>query len=101
MYRERFKDFHDLASGCRMKNLDESTIRLAKKHLLPNQTETNKTTVVIKHHLGKEITTERTIRFDDQKKEFYIFYKCSKYWVQPVKRPLNKHDMALYKWKVF
>ena len=101
MFREHFDDFHEVASGCEKKNPSENTIKLAKKYLLPNQNATNKVTVVVNTFRGEKITTERIIRFDEDKKEFYIFYNCSKYWVQPIREPLNKHDPALYKWKTY
>jgi len=101
MYREHFDNFHDVGINCEKKNPSENTIKLAKKYLLPNQTAINKTTVVVNRWNGKEITAERTIRFDKKKREFYIFYECSKYWVQPIREPLNKHDPALYYWTVY
>jgi len=101
MYNKRFEDFHDLAAGCNKKKPGENTIKLAKKYLLPHQNKTNKTTVIIRKFQGKKIITERIIRFDEKIQEFYIFHECSKYWVQPVREPLNKHDPALYKWKAY
>ena len=101
MYSEHFNDFHEVTVDCKKKNPSENTIKLAKKYLLPNQNETNKTTVIIREFEGDKITVERTIRFDKDKKEFYILYNCSKYWIQPVREPLNEHDPALYKWKAY
>ena len=101
MYSEHFNDFHEVASGCEKKNPNENTIKLAKKFLLPNQNATNKTTVIIKKFQDKKITVERIIRFNEKTQEFYIFYNCLKYWVQPIREPLNMHDPALYKWTIY
>jgi hypothetical protein len=99
MYKERFEDFHDIAVGCKKKNPSKNTIKLAKKYILPNQDKTTKITVIVNKR--KEITVERNIRFDENQKEFYIFYDCSKYWIRPVSEPLNYDDPALYEWTIF
>ena len=101
MYKEHPDDFHDVAILCEKKNLSKITIELVRKHLIPYQDDTYKPTVIVWKWRNKEKTVKRAIRFDEDEQEFYIFYDCRKYWVQPVRTPLNEYDTELNQWTVY
>ena len=108
MYTEHSDDFHEVSVFCKKKHPDDDLIELVKKHLIPYQKD-YKPSIIVNIYIGEDEygfkkkkvkTVKRNIRFDKGEKEFYIFYKCYKYWVEPVRIPCNEHDNAIMKWTV-
>ena len=110
MYHQHSDSFHELSVTSKKHNPSDLTIELALKYLIPHQNSYNKTEIIV----GKEIVEdnfgikrkqnkiiERNIRFDKDEREFYIFYDNFKFWVRPVREPMNSEDKNLYKWTIF
>ena len=108
IYQEHPEWFHELANTIKH-NPSQNTINLALEYLISYQCEIDKTEVIV----GEEIFVDkfglkvrqpkiikRTIRFDSTEREFYIYYDGLKYYVKPVREPLNQEDMNLYKWTI-
>jgi len=101
--------FHGLAHTSKKHEPTELTIKLAKEFVLPYQNKTNKTKVIVGEEEYEECgikrrknkIVQRTIRFDEKQKEFYIYYDSLKYWVRPIREPLNEEDINLYYWTIF
>lgn len=113
MWKGHGEDFHTVGND--KFNLSDYEIEFLRDKLLPVLDEMNEKVEVIvakrsnmntpnSDYRGdgmytKEIV-ERKLRYDEEHKEFYVFYDNKKYWVRPVMMVFNLEEPKLYRWSI-